>query len=79
MTPWTVAHQALLPREFSRQEYCSGLPCPSPRDFPNPGIKLEFPALEADSLPSKSQGSLARSEKEGGGDEEKFGLEPRYQ
>ena len=31
VTPWTVAHQALLSMEFSRQEYCSGLPFPSPR------------------------------------------------
>ena len=38
-TPWTVACQALLSMEFSRQEYWSGLPCPSPGDLPNPGIK----------------------------------------
>ena len=50
--PWTVAHQALLSMEFSRQEYWSGLPFPSPGDLPNPGIKLGFPALQADSLPS---------------------------
>ena len=35
-TPWTVAHQALLYTEFFRQEYWSGLPCPSPGDLPNP-------------------------------------------
>ena len=29
-SPWTVAHQALLPWVFSRQEYWSGLPCPPP-------------------------------------------------
>ena len=39
VTPWTVAHQALLSMEFSRQEYWSGLPCPSPGDLPDPGIK----------------------------------------
>ena len=39
-TPWTVAHQAPLFMEFSRQEYWSGLPCPSPGDLPDPGIKL---------------------------------------
>jgi len=39
--------------EFSRQEYCSGLPFPSPRDLPDPGIKPVSPALQADSLPSK--------------------------
>ena len=37
-TPWTVAHQVLLSMEFSRQEYWSGLPLPSPGNLPNPGI-----------------------------------------
>ena len=37
--PWTVAHQAPLSMEFSRQEYWIGLPCPSPKDLPNPGIE----------------------------------------
>ena len=36
---WTVAHHASLSMEFSRQEYQSWLPFPSPGDFPNPGIK----------------------------------------
>ena len=39
VTPWTVACQAPLSMGFSRQEYCSGLPCPPPGDLPNPGIK----------------------------------------
>ena len=39
-TPWTVAHQAPLSKGFSRQEYWSGLPCPPPGDFPDPGIKF---------------------------------------
>ena len=39
-TLWTVAYQAPLPMGFSRQEYWSGLPCPPPRDLPNPGIEL---------------------------------------
>ena len=39
-TPWSVAHQALLLLGFSRQEYWSGLPCPPPRDLPNPGTEL---------------------------------------
>ena len=39
VTPWTVAHQAPLSVGFSRQEYWSGLPFPSPGDLPNPGIK----------------------------------------
>ena len=45
MTPWTVAHQASLSMGFSRQEYWSGLPFPSPEDLPDPGIKLTSPAL----------------------------------
>ena len=47
-TPETVAHQAPLSMGFSRQEYCSGLPCPPPRDLPDPGIEpasLMSPAL----------------------------------
>ena len=47
-TPWTAAHQAPLSMGFSRQEYWSGLPFPSPGDLPDPGIKptsLRFPAL----------------------------------
>ena len=48
MTPWTVAHQAPLSMEFTRQEYWSGLPFPSPEDLPDPGIEPGFPALQAD-------------------------------
>ena len=44
-TPWTVAYQASLFMGFSRQEYWSGLPFPSPGDLPNTGIELESPAL----------------------------------
>ena len=47
-TPWTVAHQASLSMGFPRQEYLRGLPCPPPRDLPNPEIESEslmFPAL----------------------------------
>ena len=51
--PWTVARQAPLSMEFSRQEYWSGLPIPSPRDLPHPGIEPGSPALLADSLPSE--------------------------
>ena len=50
LTPWTVAHQAPLFVEFSRQEYWSCLPFHSPGNLPNPGIKPESPALQADSL-----------------------------
>ena len=48
--PWTVACQAPLSMEFSRQEYWSGLPVPSPEDLPDPGIKPKSPALQADKI-----------------------------
>ena len=50
VTPWTVALQAPLSMEFSRQEYWSGFPFPSPGDLPDPGIELTSlvsPALAA--------------------------------
>ena len=53
VTPWTVAHQAPLSMGFSRQEYWSGLPFPSPGDLPNPGIEPRSPALQADTLTSE--------------------------
>ena len=56
VTPWTVAHQAPLSMEFSRQEYWSGLPFPSPGDLPDPGIELGSLALQADVLPSEPPG-----------------------
>ena len=46
-TPWTIAHQAPLSMGFSRQEYCSELPCPPPGDLPNPGIGPVFPESPA--------------------------------
>ena len=52
-TPWTVAKQAPLSTGFSRQEYWSGLPFPSPGDLPNPGIKPRSPAFQADALTSE--------------------------
>ena len=55
-TPWTAVYWAPLSMEFSRQEYWSGLPFPSPGDLPDPGIKPGSPALQADALPSKPQG-----------------------
>ena len=51
-TPWTVAYQAPSSMEFSRLEYWSGLPFPSPGDLPNPGIKPGSSALRADALQS---------------------------
>ena len=56
VTPWTVAPQAPLFMEFSRQEYWSGLPFPSPGDLPDPGTESMSPALQADSLPSEPPG-----------------------
>ena len=49
-TPRTVARQAPLSMGFSRQEYWSGLPFPSPGDLPDPGIEPRSPALQADAL-----------------------------
>ena len=43
--------------EFSRQEYWSGLPLPSPKDLPDPGIESRSPALQADSLSLELQGN----------------------
>ena len=56
MTPWTVACQAPLSMEFSRQEYWSGLPFPLPGNLPDPWIKPESPALQADALLSELLG-----------------------
>ena len=56
-SPWTVACQALLSMRFSRQEYWSGLPCPSPGDLLSLGIKPWSPTLEADSLQSEPPGN----------------------
>ena len=61
VTPWTVALQASLSMVFSRQEYWSGFPFPSPGDLPNPGIKPESPTLQADSLPSEPPGKPSSS------------------
>ena len=55
-TPRTVAYQAPLSMGFSRQEYWSGLPCSSPGDLPDPGIKPGSPALQTDSLPAELPG-----------------------
>ena len=55
---WTMAHQAPLSMEFSRQECQSGLPFPSPGDLSNPVIKPCSPALQVYSLPSEPAGKL---------------------
>ena len=53
VTPQTVAHQSSLSTEFSRQEYQSGQPFPTPGDLPNSRIEPRTPAFQADSLLSK--------------------------
>ena len=57
-TPWTAAYHALPSMGFSRQEYWSELPFPSPGDLPDKGIKPRSPALQADVLPSEPPGKL---------------------
>ena len=58
MTPWTVARQAPLSMGFSRQEYWSGLPFPSPGALPDPGIEPGSLTLQAESLASEPPGKL---------------------
>ena len=58
-TSWTVTRRAPLSMEFSRQEYLSGLPFPTPGDLPDPRIEPVSPvslALQADSLPTEPSG-----------------------
>ena len=56
---FTLCHgQSPLSMGFSRQEYWSGLPFPSPWDLPDPGIELGSPAWQVDSLPSEPSGAL---------------------
>ena len=57
--PWTVAYQAPPFVGFSRQEYWSGLPFPSPGVLPKPGIEPGSPTLQADVLPSEPPGNPA--------------------
>jgi len=56
VTPWTVGHQVPLSMEFSRQEYWSELPFPSPGAVPHPEIEFGSPAWQADFLPSELPG-----------------------
>ena len=57
VTPWTIAHQAPLSMEFSRQEYWSRLPFPTPGSLPDPGIEPTSPPWQAYSLPLSHLGS----------------------
>ena len=63
VTLWSIAHQAPLSMGFSRQEYWSGLPFPSPGDLPNSGIEPSSPALQAGSLTSELPGSPLQGQK----------------
>ena len=60
-TPWTVALQAPLSMEFSRQECWNALPFPSPGDLSRPGSEPGSPALQVDSLPSEPPGAPIHS------------------
>ena len=60
MTPQTVAGQAPLSMGFSRQEYWSGVSCPSPGDLPDTGIEPRSSAMQADSLLSEPPGAPRR-------------------
>ena len=59
-TPWTVAYQAPPSVGFSRQEYWSGLPFPSPGDLPDLGIEPGSPAFQVDTLTSEPPGKPKR-------------------
>ena len=61
VTPWTVAHQIPLSIGFLRQEYCSGLPFPSPGGLPDPGIKPLSPALAGGFFTTESPGKPVTS------------------
>ena len=57
-TPWTVVYQAPQSMEFSRKEYWSGWPFPSPGDLPDSGIEPGSPALQADSSLTELPGNF---------------------
>ena len=59
VSPCIVAQQTPLSIGFSRKEYCSGLPFPSPRDLSGPGIEPRSPALQVRALPSEPPGKPA--------------------
>ena len=58
VTPWTVAHQAPLSTEFSRQKYWSGLPFPPPGDLPHPGTEPMSPVLASGLFPTEPPWTL---------------------
>ena len=62
-TPWTVARQAPLSMGFSRQEYWSGLPFPSPGSFPDAGFKFTSPALAGKFFTTEELGKITHVDK----------------
>ena len=60
LQPLNYSYQVPISMEFFRQEYWSGLPCPSPGDLSNPGTEPGSPALQADSLLSEQPGKLPK-------------------
>ena len=79
--PWTVAHQAPPSMGFSRQEYWSGLPFPSPGDLPDPGIEPRSPTLQADALTSAPPGEPHKTPKlsKMGAFQKKFQMPARWE
>ena len=63
LTLCTGTFQASPSMGFSRQDFRSGLPFPSPGDRPNPGVKPGYPALQADCLPSEPQEDLEKDKR----------------
>ena len=61
MTPWVIARQDPLSMVFSRYEYSSGLPVPSPGNLPDPGTEPGSPVSQADSSPSEPLRKLSHS------------------
>ena len=61
VTLWTVDYNAPPSMGFSRQEYWSVLPFPSPGDLPDPGIEPRSPLLQVDTLPSEPPGMLRKT------------------
>ena len=81
-TPWTVARQAPLSTGFSKQEHWNGLPCPPPRDPPNPGLEpasLMSPALPVDSSPLAPPGGSSTQLHPEAGTEADHGESAKFQ
>ena len=72
-----IAYQAHLSMGFSRQEYWSGLPFPTPGDLPNPGMEPGSPALEADALTSEPPGKPKMGVESDKGQEDSWGSQGR--